>query len=136
MRRGAKWAASAICEPPKPRLITGRSGKDLSSFHIRIVELPMNRMPFLGGGFSASCFSKSAIVFSQRAGSHFAACCARTCGTPPTARATSSRPVTMRTLERGPPHNLQRMTTPCLQKKNRRDGGGGQEYPPHQRSLG
>src|SRR3954464_7715594 len=55
------------CEPPKPRLKTGRLGKSLSSvFQRRMPEAPVKRMPPLGGGFCLSASSKATISFSKR----------------------------------------------------------------------
>src|SRR5438477_7221027 len=68
MMRSAKWVASAICDPPNPRLITFCSGKSAASdFHIRIVEAPLKSSAPLGGGLMRSCCSYAEISFSQRA---------------------------------------------------------------------
>src|SRR3954468_885747 len=58
-----------MVEPPKPRLMTGRSGNASAVCHRRILELPTKRMPFLGTAFWWSHFSNAAISVSKRAGS-------------------------------------------------------------------
>ena len=50
---------SAICDPPKPRFRTGRSGKCWSTSHPRMLELPMNTIPSFGGGLSLSFASNA-----------------------------------------------------------------------------
>src|SRR4051812_20431852 len=66
--RSAKWLTSGIVEPPKPRLMTGRSGKASAVCQKRMVELPTNRMQFCGTAFWWSHFSNAAISDSKRAG--------------------------------------------------------------------
>src|SRR5437867_1576711 len=63
--RSANCTESAMCEPPKPRLITGKSGNDSFKFHIRMLELPTNNAPCFGGGCLRSASSNAAIVFSH-----------------------------------------------------------------------
>src|SRR5258705_8668689 len=65
--RSAKWLTSAIVEPPKPRLITGRSGKASAVCQKRMVELPTKRMQCGGTAFWWSHFSNAAISDSKRA---------------------------------------------------------------------
>src|SRR5436190_3566905 len=66
MMRSAKFTESAICEPPNPRLTTGKSGKSCARLvHLLMLELPTNTMQFLGGGFVVSLASKAAISFSH-----------------------------------------------------------------------
>src|SRR5215212_4128579 len=66
--RSAKWLTSGIVEPPKPRLMTGRSGKASAVCQRRIVELPTKRMQSFGTAFWWSHFSNAAISDSKRAG--------------------------------------------------------------------
>src|SRR5687767_6123898 len=67
---------SRMVEPPKPRLITVRSGKSFSSvFHMRMLELPTNRTASRGGIRLASAASKARISCSN-GGSFFCCCCA------------------------------------------------------------
>src|SRR5262245_42192554 len=67
MMRSAKWVASAISDPPKPRLRTICCGKSSASvFHIRMVEEPMKRIPPLVGGLARSAASYAAISASHR----------------------------------------------------------------------
>jgi len=56
---------SAVCEPPKPRLITGRSGKLSAVRHMRMLELPTNSTASRGHAFLASHASKAAMSFSH-----------------------------------------------------------------------
>src|SRR6266850_6220349 len=66
--RSAKFAESASCEPPNPRLTTGNEGKSLLRFvHRRMLELPTKTMQSFGGGLVLSLASNAAISFSQGA---------------------------------------------------------------------
>ena len=44
------FTESAISDPPKPRLMTLRSGKASVDFHSLMLELPMKTISFSGGG--------------------------------------------------------------------------------------
>src|SRR6476469_112557 len=66
--RSAKWLTSAVVEPPKPRLMTGSSGKASAVCQRRILELPTKRIQFCGTAFWWSLFSNAAISDSKRAG--------------------------------------------------------------------
>src|ERR1041385_2838817 len=66
MMRSAKWVESTISEPPKPRLMTGCSGKSCArGFQKRMVEEPMKRCAALVGGLVRSISSKAEISFSH-----------------------------------------------------------------------
>src|SRR5258706_10795784 len=66
--RSARLAESASCEPPKPRLITGREGKwTVRLVHFLMLELPTKTMQFLGGGLVLSLASNAPISFSHLA---------------------------------------------------------------------
>src|SRR5688500_12003295 len=57
---------SAICDPPKPRLMTGSSGKSLARVvQSRMLELPTNNTPPEVGGRLASDASNARISFSN-----------------------------------------------------------------------
>src|SRR6185436_4022852 len=65
MIRSAYFTESASCEPPKPRLMTLRSGKASVDFHIRMLELPTKTISFSGGGLVLSLASKAAMSFAK-----------------------------------------------------------------------
>src|SRR5947207_3448160 len=64
--RSAKFAESARCEPPKPRLTTGYEGKWAERLvHFLMLELPTKTMQPFGGGLVLSLASNAAISFSH-----------------------------------------------------------------------
>src|SRR5712671_6316869 len=64
--RSARLAESASCEPPKPRLTTGKEGKwTVRLVHFLMLELPTKTMQFLGGGLVLSLASNALISFSH-----------------------------------------------------------------------
>src|SRR4051794_6003435 len=64
--RGAKCVVSAICDPPKATLTTGKSGNDFFRSQLTMELLPAKKIASLGGGLSLRRFSMSAMDFSQR----------------------------------------------------------------------
>src|SRR5687767_185735 len=70
---------SAICDPPKPRLMTGSSGKSLARVvQSRMLELPTNNTPPEVGPCLASAASKARISFSNGLSAGEGASAART----------------------------------------------------------
>ena len=58
MIRPAKFAESASCDPPKPRLTTGNEGKSVTRLVQRLMlELPTKTIQPFGGGLVLSLAS-------------------------------------------------------------------------------
>src|SRR5687768_9929878 len=68
MMRSMKCSESLSCDPPKPRLIVGKSGKNSPSFQPTMLELPTKSTTSRGGGDWRSRASNAAMADSHRSG--------------------------------------------------------------------